>query len=112
MVWRKYLFQLLIVEMQIHEHLAEEVLLRVLIQSHDHFGIELREYMLLRFFVFVDRIQIPFLPFIIVDFVHGIGHCTGRHDDKVSPNINRTTSWREQLPEFDAKLIIVLALPR
>lgn len=71
-VWCKYLFQLLVVEVQIHEHPAEKVLLWVLIQGHDHIGIEFGENMLLRFFVFVDRFKIPLLAFIIVGFVHGI----------------------------------------
>ena len=66
MVWCKYLFQLLIVEAQIHEHLAKKVLFRVFIQSQDHSGVEFGENMLLRFFVFVDDFQIPFLPFLIV----------------------------------------------
>ena len=110
-VWCKYLFQLLVVEVQIHEHPAEKVLLWVLIQGHDHIGIEFGEDMLLRFFVFVDCFKIPLLAFVIVGFVHGIGYCTGRHDNKVSPNINRATPWRKQLLKFRAKLMIILAFP-
>ena len=68
--------------------------------------------MLLRFFVFVDDFQIPFLPLIIMGFIHGIGHCAGHHDDEIPPNINRATFWRKQLLKIGAKLVIILALSR
>ena len=103
----KKLSVVVVAKFQRHKDLSEEILIRVLVQSENHFTQHLCEYLLIFFSVLSCNRPVCTDPFSSGHFVHRDRKLYSGHHDKISPYLPARISPDQLLKQFH-KLALML----